>query len=135
MWGTICNEWWDIKSAGMVCRSMGFLGATSTRKFKSSYVTNGVWLTYVNCDFAAPSLDDCTHSGWGIKDCSPDDYDAGAVCTNCQVNIGGYYRFNCESCSTTSRGQCDKSGCPEFLTYCNFHSKMCEVKTVNTYYE
>ena len=61
----------------------------------------------------------CTHAG-----------DAGAVCTECQMGIGGIYGVNCKACSINGAGNCDLSGCPGIFTYYNNVTKLCEIKSM-----
>ncbi|XP_041475561.1 deleted in malignant brain tumors 1 protein-like [Lytechinus variegatus] len=79
-WGTVCDDWWDLRDAWVVCRMMGFDGAleapVSARFGKGS---GRVLLKYVNCKGTEDNLADCAHPGIGRYSCSHS-RDAGAIC-------------------------------------------------------
>ena len=88
-WGAVCNRQWDIKSAGMVCRSMGFSGAVSVPNKEKYGSTTGIpWLDRVKCPWGASTLNNCTHNAWGSRCLGLHKDHATSNCTNCQVNIG-----------------------------------------------
>eukprot|EP00057_Strongylocentrotus_purpuratus_P011985 XP_011666459.1 PREDICTED: deleted in malignant brain tumors 1 protein-like [Strongylocentrotus purpuratus] len=79
-WGTICDSWWDLRDARVVCRMMGFdgaLDAPGSARFGQG--SGRILLKYVNCDGTEDNLADCTHSGIGRYSCSHT-RDAGAIC-------------------------------------------------------
>ena len=134
-WGTVCHRGWFFSEAGMVCRSMGFQGAKSFSTFAHyGQGTGNIWLSGVNCPVGSISLCNCTHESWGENGCTHV-HDAGADCTDCQANIGGIERLNCNSCFNTSHGKCDPNGCPALLTYYNNQTHMCEIEAKNKSYE
>ncbi|XP_068691047.1 inactive tyrosine-protein kinase 7-like [Montipora foliosa] len=80
VWGTVCDDGWDIKDAQVVCRALGFLSAVAaprgTRFGKGSGV---IWLEDVDCAGFERSLKDCGNRGWGRHDCDHDE-DASVEC-------------------------------------------------------
>ena len=79
-WGTICNHYWDLRDADVVCRQLGYDGALSAPSYAAFGKRTGqAWLDYVHCEGDEISILDCYHSGWGVH------YrwyynDAGVVC-------------------------------------------------------
>ena len=81
-WGTICNDEWDIKDAGVACRQLGF---------KDAYAVGGsdlfgrgfdqIWLDNLNCTGEEESLSNCSNLGWGVHNCNHAE-DAGVFCTS-----------------------------------------------------
>ncbi|XP_030851628.1 deleted in malignant brain tumors 1 protein-like [Strongylocentrotus purpuratus] len=79
-WRTICDNWWDLRDARVVCRMLGFDGALDAPG--SAWFGQGsgrILLKYVNCDGTEDNLADCAHSGIGLYSCSHT-RDAGAIC-------------------------------------------------------
>ena len=80
IWGTVCDDYWDIKDAAVVCRQLGFAGAVAANM--SAAFGQGVgqiWLDDVQCTGVESSLTECGHNGWGIENCGHGE-DAGVMC-------------------------------------------------------
>ena len=86
-WGTVCDDGWDINDAQVVCRQLGF-GPAVTARDNAYYGEGGsqILLQYLNCTGSELTLDDCSHNGWGIENCSHSE-DAGI---QCDVSNGNY---------------------------------------------
>ena len=80
VWGTVCDDGWDIEDARVVCRQLGFPDAEAA--YKGSNVSDGngqVWLDDVDCTGDESSLFSCRHDGWGGHRCAHSE-DAGVRC-------------------------------------------------------
>ena len=81
-WGTVCNDNWGMDDANVLCRQLGFPGA-------SYYLTavaygqgsDPIWIDEINCQGGEASLLDCSHRGWGTHNCHHDE-DVSVVCSN-----------------------------------------------------
>jgi len=80
IWGTVCDDNWDINDAHVVCRQFGFASAASAPGgAKYGQGSDPVWLDEVGCQGGEASLLDCTHAGWGVENCSHGE-DASVLC-------------------------------------------------------
>ena len=80
-WGTICDDWWDLKDAKVVCRMLGFNEAlTAPISARFGQGPGQSLLTYVRCEGTEDHLADCFHAGVGCSHCSHS-RDAGASCS------------------------------------------------------
>lgn len=81
-WGTICDDFWDMNDATVVCKQLGYLMAI--RKSTRAEFGRGegpIWLDNVDCSGNEQSLIQCYHNGWEDHNCLHSE-DAGAVCTS-----------------------------------------------------
>ncbi|XP_068736596.1 uncharacterized protein [Montipora capricornis] len=79
-WGTVCDDHWDINDAHVVCRQLGFPGAS--HQFHSAQYGQGsgnIWLDDVSCQGGEASLSSCSHWGWGNHNCGHSE-DASVIC-------------------------------------------------------
>ncbi|XP_035188097.1 macrophage receptor MARCO isoform X2 [Oxyura jamaicensis] len=76
-WGTICDDGWDLQSASVVCRMLGYSSAISA--FTAEEGTGQIWLDDVNCIGNEESIYECGKSNWGTHNCSHGE-DAGVEC-------------------------------------------------------
>ena len=84
VWGTVCDDGWEINDARVVCRQLGYRNAL--RALQGSQVSSGtgqIWLDDVGCTGNERNLESCPHHyrGWGGHDCSHSE-DAGVECTS-----------------------------------------------------
>eukprot|EP00057_Strongylocentrotus_purpuratus_P029544 XP_011684018.1 PREDICTED: deleted in malignant brain tumors 1 protein-like [Strongylocentrotus purpuratus] len=81
VWGTVCDDFWDINDAKVICKSMGFPGvegAFSGAAFGEG--TGNITLDNVNCTGEESRILSCSNNGLGVHDCSHAD-DAGVRCS------------------------------------------------------
>ncbi|KAG7461574.1 hypothetical protein MATL_G00192570 [Megalops atlanticus] len=79
-WGTICDDDFTLENARVLCRHMGFVGATAwSHSAKYGPGTGKIWLDNVQCSGSEKSIELCRSRGWGNSDCTHDE-DAGVIC-------------------------------------------------------
>ena len=77
-WGTVCDDFWSVQDATVVCRELGFSRALEVRSFGPNYGLT-IWLDNVACIGDEETLFDCGHLGLGIHNCGHHQ-DAGVLC-------------------------------------------------------
>ena len=80
IWGTICDDYWDIHDADVVCRQLNYEGAYEAVRYAGFGVGDGpVWLADVTCYGSEANITECIYSGWNSSDCNHRE-DAGVRC-------------------------------------------------------
>ena len=78
-WSTVCDDLWDDNDATVVCKQLGYKGASAR---VSAYFGEGsglILLDNVNCGGTESSIFTCRHRNFGEHDCTHNE-DAGVVC-------------------------------------------------------
>ena len=78
VWGAVCNDYFNITSATVICRQLGFPSAKRVASYGSS--TNQIWLDDVRCNGNESSINQCSHAGLNIYDCDLDEDQVGVEC-------------------------------------------------------
>ena len=95
-WGTVCDDYWDIDDARVVCKQLGFqdaLGADTDAYYGEG--TGPILLDSVKCFGSESSIFSCRHSGLGNHVCRHSE-DAGVRCGNTlgeNVNEGSVTKY------------------------------------------
>ena len=81
-WGTVCDDFWDLNDATVVCRQLGYLRAVfAYRTSQFGQGTGPIWLDDIHCIGTESRLDQCPHNGIGVHNCIHFE-DAGVQCTS-----------------------------------------------------
>jgi hypothetical protein len=76
-WGPICDDGFAMNEANVACRHLGFTGATSYSTITGA--SADFWLDDVSCTGGEAFLDQCSHSAFGVHNCSASETQA-VVC-------------------------------------------------------
>lgn len=80
IWGTICDDQWEIEDAKVVCRQLGLEGAiAATREATFGRGTGRIWMNDVKCQGDEDSLNKCKYDDRQPVNCNHGE-DAGVVC-------------------------------------------------------
>ena len=71
-WSTVCSDSWDANDAKVVCRQVGF-PVEGARAYGVGYFegeSRSIMLNDIQCIGNESSLNQCSHGGWGMNNCS-----------------------------------------------------------------
>ncbi|XP_076454752.1 uncharacterized protein LOC143289600 isoform X2 [Babylonia areolata] len=90
VWGTVCNNGFDVTDASVVCSMLNFTGGSHTVAEGGQFEpgTGPIWMDNVDCTGSEGSLFLCPHRGPGHHDCSHAQ-DVGLVCGTASQGSGG----------------------------------------------
>ena len=93
-WGTVCDDFFDINDANVICKFLGFPGAIAAyRRAHFGEGTGSISLDNLHCTGSEMTPFHCPHNGFGIHNCRHSE-DAGVQCT-------------CKPCQMISIHACD----------------------------
>ena len=76
-WGTVCDDYWNLLAANVVCTELGFVHAIDVASCGQG--SGQIWLGGVFCVGTEMTIINCSHRGWGIHNCGHSQ-DAGVIC-------------------------------------------------------
>ncbi|KAK1790412.1 hypothetical protein P4O66_014313, partial [Electrophorus voltai] len=87
-WGTVCDDYWDMRDAAVVCRELGCgeaVDAVGNAHFGPG--SGPIWMNEVDCRGSESTLKNCGSSRTGVSD-SHHGKDAGVLCSGVRL-VGG----------------------------------------------
>ncbi|XP_064596188.1 deleted in malignant brain tumors 1 protein-like isoform X3 [Liolophura sinensis] len=78
-WGTVCDDKFNERTAGVICRTLGFSFGyfVTSRVFGAG--SGQIWLDDVVCVGWETDISQCSHNAWGVHNCQHNE-DVGLVC-------------------------------------------------------
>ncbi|KAK1790415.1 hypothetical protein P4O66_014315 [Electrophorus voltai] len=87
-WGTVCDDYWDMRDAAVVCRELGCGDAVDVLGNAHFGPESGpIWMDDVDCSGSESTLKNCTSAGWGKHNCYQTK-NAGVICSGVRL-VGG----------------------------------------------
>ncbi|XP_030840216.1 neurotrypsin isoform X2 [Strongylocentrotus purpuratus] len=80
-WGTVCDDSWGLEDANVVCRQLGFLGASNFTVEAETFGEGSgkIFMDNVACEGDEFSIKDCPRNKNGWHNCDHEE-DAGVIC-------------------------------------------------------
>ena len=114
-WGTICDDNWEESDATVVCKQLGYERGSQSNETEFEFGEGPVWLDDLTCSASDTSIDQCSHNGWGVHNCTRND-SVGVCCDPRPLSLP--VRLTCPSrCNNTLCKACpdklhpDRSDC------------------------
>ncbi|XP_052410190.1 scavenger receptor cysteine-rich type 1 protein M130-like [Carassius gibelio] len=87
-WGTVCDDFWDLKDAAVVCRELD-CGEPVDALYNAHFGPGSgpVWMSYVMCTGSESTLKNCGSLGWDKHNCDHSKV-AGVICSEVRL-VGG----------------------------------------------
>ena len=88
IWGTVCDDGWDLKDAEVFCKSLGYHGAIKALgkgDLPPGDPSKPIYFDNVHCKGDEEGVEYCNHNGVGNHNCDHEE-DAGVQCSSCKYN-------------------------------------------------
>ena len=70
LWGSVCDDFFDLNDANVICRELGYPKAENAHPFAQFGVAERfIWLDDLACYGNESQLNDCPNTVWGTHDC------------------------------------------------------------------
>ena len=80
VWGTICDDYWDLRDADVVCQQLNYERASEAVQYSGFGLGTGpIWMDDVTCYGSEIDITECIFNGWNSSDCVHRE-DAGVKC-------------------------------------------------------